>query len=140
MVNAENNRYTEATDTTTLSFFLASSELRAVLGDKLLVLLPQGVDAVDHLLDELHLGVAKPVLVGDVVGDACLAPGLSPGAAGLQLELLAASLQVGQALRRPSREVHMDGGPHPCAQVGGARVQVSVLLRDLEILPRLLLN
>ena len=34
------------------------------------VLLVQGVDAIDHLLDELHLGVAKTVLVGDVVSDA----------------------------------------------------------------------
>ena len=34
------------------------------------VLLDQGVDAVNHLLDELHLRVAEPVLVGDVVGDA----------------------------------------------------------------------
>ena len=33
------------------------------------VLLHEGVDAVDHLLDELHLGVAEPVLVGDVVGN-----------------------------------------------------------------------
>ena len=28
------------------------------------------VDAVNHGLDELHFGVAKPVLVRDVVGDA----------------------------------------------------------------------
>ena len=28
------------------------------------------VDAVNHLLDELHLGVAESVLVGDVVSDA----------------------------------------------------------------------
>ena len=34
------------------------------------VLLHQSVDAVNHLLDELHLGVAQPVLVGDVVGHA----------------------------------------------------------------------
>ena len=34
------------------------------------VLLHQCVDAVNHLLDELHLGVAQPVLVGDVVGHA----------------------------------------------------------------------
>ena len=114
--------------------------LKAVLRLQGVVFLVEGVHSINHLLHELNLRVTQPVLVGDVVGDACLAPGLSPGAAGLQLELLAASLQVGQALRRPSREVHMDGGPHPCAQVGGARVQVSVLLRDLEILPRLLLN
>ena len=35
------------------------------------VLLHQGVDAVNHLLDVLHLGVAEPVLVGDVVSHAC---------------------------------------------------------------------
>ena len=32
------------------------------------VLLPQGVHGVDHDLDQLHLGVAQTVLVGDVVG------------------------------------------------------------------------
>ena len=35
-----------------------------------LVLLVKHVDPVDHLLYELHLRVAQPVLVGDVVGDA----------------------------------------------------------------------
>ena len=119
MVNAENNRYTEATDTTTLSFFLASSELRAVLGDKLLVLLPQGVDAVDHLLDELHLGVAKPVLVGDVVGDAGLTTGLSSSTARLQMKLLASRLQSWQTLLGPAGQVHVDRGSHAGPEVGG---------------------
>ena len=32
------------------------------------VFLVESVDAVDHLLYELHLGVSKPVLVRDVVG------------------------------------------------------------------------
>ena len=32
-----------------------------------LVLLPQGVDSVNHGLNELHLGVAETMLVGDVV-------------------------------------------------------------------------
>ena len=35
-----------------------------------LVLLVEHVHPIDHLLDELHLGVPKPVLVRDVVGDA----------------------------------------------------------------------
>ena len=35
-----------------------------------LVLLNKGVHSVNHLLNELHLGVAEPVLVGDVVSDA----------------------------------------------------------------------
>ena len=42
--------------------------LHAVLLLQLEVLLVQGVDAVDHLLHQLHLGVAQAVLVRDVVG------------------------------------------------------------------------
>ena len=77
------------------------------LGHELLVLLPEGVDSINHLLDELnldtnnenkqcqcnvkisHLGVAEPVLVGDVIGDPGLAAGLAPGASRLEAELLA---------------------------------------------------
>jgi hypothetical protein len=44
--------------------------LETVLGCQLLVLGPEGVHTVDHLLDQLHLGVAQPVLVRDVVGHA----------------------------------------------------------------------
>ena len=36
-----------------------------------LVLLVESVHSVNHLLHELHLGVAQPVLVGDVVGYTC---------------------------------------------------------------------
>ena len=42
--------------------------LHSVLLLELDILLPQGVDGVDHDLDQLHLGVAQAVLVGDVVG------------------------------------------------------------------------
>ncbi len=42
--------------------------LEAVLGGQLLVLGVEGVDPVNHLLDQLHLGVAQAVLVRDVVG------------------------------------------------------------------------
>ena len=35
------------------------------------ILLPECVDAVNHALHELHLGVAETVLVRDVVGVAC---------------------------------------------------------------------
>ena len=45
--------------------------LEAVLGGQLLVLGPESVHPVNHLLDELHLGVAQAMLVGDVVGDTC---------------------------------------------------------------------
>ena len=35
-----------------------------------LVLLPEGVDTVNHGLDKLDLGVSQRVLVGDVIGAA----------------------------------------------------------------------
>ena len=46
-------------------------DLQAVLLLQGLVLLPEGVDTVNHGLDEGDLGVSKPVLVGHVVGAAC---------------------------------------------------------------------
>jgi len=46
--------------------------LHAVLLLQLEILLVQGVDTVNHDLDELNLRVAEPVLVGDVVGVASL--------------------------------------------------------------------
>ena len=39
----------------------------------------------------------------------------------------------------PSREVDMDRGAHASAQVGGAGVEIAILLRDLEVLARLIL-
>ncbi len=45
--------------------------LDSVLLLELQVLLVEGVDTVNHLLDQLDLGVAQAVLVGDVIGVAC---------------------------------------------------------------------
>ena len=56
------------------------------------ILLPQGIHSINHDLDQLDLGVAQAVLVGDVVGAAGLATRLSPGAPGLHLQLLATRL------------------------------------------------
>ena len=57
-----------------------------------------------------------------------LASGLSLGATGLNLKFLAPGLELVNGLGGPSGEVHVDRGPHACAQVGGAGVDVSVLL------------
>ena len=100
--------------------------LESVLLLELDVLHVDGIDTVDHGLNELHLGVAEPVLVGDVVGDAGLAAGLAPRAAGLQAQLLAALLEGGQALLRPAGQVDVHGRPHAGAEVGGAGVKVPV--------------
>ena len=112
-------------------------DLHAVLLLQLNVLLPEGVDGVNHDLDELDLGVSQPVLVGDIVGVASLTAGLPPGTAGLDRQLLTASLQLVHALLGPAGQVHVDGGPHAGAQVGGAGVDVSVLLGQSVVLARL---
>ena len=114
--------------------------LHSVLLLELEILLPESVDGVNHDLDELDLGVSEPVLVGDVVGVASLAAGLSAGATGLDSELLAASLQLVNGLLGPAGQVHVDGGPHAGAQVGGAGVDVSVLLGQSVVLAGLRLD
>merc|ERR1719397_946856 len=86
--------------------------LHAVLLLPLEVLLPQGVDTVNHDLDQLDLGVSQSVLVGDVVGVTRLAAGLSPGASGLDGELLAPGLQLVNALLGPAGKVNVHGGAH----------------------------
>merc|ERR1739844_558430 len=106
----------------------------------LLVLLPQGVDAINHLLDELNLGVSEPVLVGDVVGEASLAARLSAGATGLQVKFFATSLELLNAVLGPARQVNVDRGPHASTKVGGAGVDVTEPLIEAEVLARLLLD
>ena len=101
------------------------------------VLLVEGVDTIDHGLNQLNFRVAQTVLVGNVISDASLATRLTAGATGLDGELLAPLLQSWQTLLGPSGKVNVDGGPHASAQVGGARVDVAELLRQLEVLARL---
>merc|ERR1719295_1799715 len=105
-----------------------------------LVLLPQGVDSINHLLDQLNLGVSEPVLVGDVIGVSGLAARLSTSATGLQVKLLATSLQpVNTGLFGPALKVNVDRGPHASTKVGGAGVDVAEPLIKTEVLSRLLL-
>merc|ERR1719397_2496975 len=106
----------------------------------LLVLLPQGVDAINHLLDELNLGVSEPVLVGDVVGEAGLATRLSAGSTGLQVKFFATSLELVNAVLGPARQVNVHRGPHASTKVGGAGVDVTEPLVEAEVLARLLLD
>merc|ERR1719219_1662612 len=108
--------------------------LHAVLLLQLQVLLPEGVDGVNHDLDQLDLGVSQPVLVGDIVGVASLTTGLSTGAARLDCQLFSASLQRVNAVLGPAGQVDVDGGPHAGAEVGGAGVDVSVLLGQSVLL------
>merc|ERR1719347_2047963 len=114
--------------------------LDSVLLLELLVLLPEGVAAINHDLDELNLGVSQTVLVGDVIGEAIKATGLSTGSPGLDSQLLAPLLEGIKTLLGVSGEVDHDGCPHASAQVGGAGVDVAVLLRQGEVLATLSLD
>merc|ERR1719458_1392683 len=117
-----------------------SLDLQAVLLLQGLVLLPEGVDTVNHGLDELDIGVSQPVLVGHVVGAAIEATRLSTGSTGLDGELLAPLLQGVNALLGASGQVNHDGGPHAGAKVGGAGVDVAVLLREGKFFARFRLD
>jgi len=108
--------------------------LHAVLLLPLEVLLPQSVDAVNHDLDQLHLGVAETVLVGDIVGATGLATRFSAGATGLDSELFTPGLELVDSLLGPSGEVAVDGSAHASSQVGGAGVDIAVLLVEHEVL------
>ena len=107
---------------------------------KLDIFLDQGVDPVNHALDQLHLGVSQAMFVGDVVGDSSLTSGLSSGASRLNLELLASLLQTWQTFLGVTWQINMNRGSHPGAQVGGAGVDVAILGVQHELLPRLLLD
>lgn len=91
-----------------------------------LVLLPEGVDTVDHGLDKRNLGVSQPVLVGHVVCAAVKATRLSTGSTGLDSELLTPLLESRQTLLGVAGQVNHDGGPHAGTKVGGAGVDVAV--------------
>jgi len=107
---------------------------------QLQVLLVQGVDTVNHDLDELDLGVSQPVLVGDIVCATIEATGLSPGATGLHSQLFTPRLQSIESLLGVAGEVNHDRCPHASAQVGGAGVDVAVLLGESKLLASLSLD
>ena len=98
------------------------------------VLPVESVHAVNHGLHQLYFGVAQTVLVADIVGDSSLSAGLTTGTTGLQVQLLATFLQCRQSLLSPSGQVNVDRGSHASAQVGGAGVQVAVLVMQHEVL------
>jgi len=109
----------------------------SLLGYQIFVFCPEGVDSINHLLDKFNLTVAKTVLVGDVIGYSSLSAGLPTGSARLEAELLASCLECWEALLGPARQIHMDRGTHSGTKIGGAAVEVSILLTQHEVLARL---
>jgi len=111
--------------------------LHAVLLLELKVLLPQGVDTVNHDLDKLDLGVAKTMLVGDVISVTSLATRLASGTSGLDSELLASSLQLVNTLLGPAGKVNVDRSSHTSTKIGGAGVDITVTGIQSKVLSRL---
>jgi len=104
------------------------------------ILLPEGVDAINHGLDELNLGVTQAMFVGNVIGVTGLATRFTTGTTGLQAKGLAPSLQTIDGILCPAGQVNVDGGTHASAQVGGAGVDVAELGGQQEVLARLSLD
>jgi len=104
------------------------------------ILLPEGVDTINHGLDKLNLRVSKTVLVGNVVGVSSLATRFTTGTTGLETHTVAPSLQSVNGVLGPSGEVNVDGGAHTSSQVGGARVNITEFGGDLEVLARFSLD
>merc|ERR1719435_226419 len=96
--------------------------------------LVEGVDTVNHDLDQLDLRVSKTMLVGDVISASSLAARFSAGSTGLDSELFTASLELVNRFLGPAREVNVDGGTHTSSKVGGAGVDIAVLLGESKVL------
>merc|ERR1740128_1180452 len=106
---------------------------------ELLILFPESVDSINHLLDKLNLRVSKSVLVGDVIGVSSLSTRFSSGSTGLQMKLLTSGLQLFNSMFGPSGKVNMNRGSHASTKIGRTRMDISVLLIKTEALARLLL-
>jgi len=116
------------------------AHLHVVLLLECLVFLPEGVDSINHLLDQLDLRVSKSVLVGDIISVSSLATRFSTGTTGLQVELLTPGLQFVNRVLGPSRQVNVNRGSHTSTKVGGARVHITILSIQAEVLARFFLD
>jgi len=76
------------------------------------IFLVEGVDTINHDLDELDFRVSKTVLVGDVISETSLATRFSSGSSGLDSEFLASGLELVNSLLGPSGKVNVDRGTH----------------------------
>jgi len=117
-----------------------SDSLKSVLLLKDLVLLVQSVDTVNHLLDQLNLGVTQSVLVGNVICNASLSTRFSSGSTGLEVKFFTSGLQGLKPFLGISRKVNMDGCTHTSSQVGWAGVDITILGIKHEVLARFSLD
>ena len=104
------------------------------------ILLEQGVYSINHVLDQFDFGRAQTVLVGDVVGESVMAIKFLEGSTGLNLQFFTTCFHGCDTLLGPAWKVHANGSAQTCAQAGRARLKVTVLGVEKEVLSRLLLD
>jgi len=102
-----------------------------------LVLLPKFVDSINHFLNQLDLRVSKSVLVGDVISVTSLTTRFSTSSTRLEMKFLTSGLQLLNTVLGPSRQVNMNRGSHSSTKVCRARVNVTILGIETEVLSRL---
>jgi len=105
-----------------------------------LVLLPELVDSINHLLNQLDLRVSQSVLVRDIISVTSLATRFSTSSTRLEMKLLASSLQLVNTVLGPSRKINMNRGSHASTKVGWAGVNITILGVQTEVLSRLFLD
>ena len=87
-------------------------------GFKLLLKVNQLLDSIKHVLNTLNLRQAKAPLVGDVINASSSLRMLSMDAAGLDVMLLANSLEFGLGTCKRNLDVYARS--HTSSKVGGA--------------------
>merc|ERR1719322_1156344 len=74
------------------------------------------------------------MLVGNVISVSGLSARFTTGSTGLNGKLFASCLKGIKTFLGPSREVDVDGGSHASSKIGWARVNVTELFGQLEVL------
>merc|ERR1719471_2439593 len=74
------------------------------------------------------------MLVGNVISVSGLSARFTTGSTGLNGKLFASGLKGIKTFLGPSREVDVDGGSHASSKIGWARVNVTELFGQLEVL------
>merc|ERR1712110_759879 len=74
------------------------------------------------------------MLVGNVISVASLSTGFTTGSTGLYAQFFASLLESWETFLGPSGEVNVDGCSHASSKIGWARVNITELLGQLEVL------
>merc|ERR1739847_174413 len=92
-------------------------KIEGILSSQLFVLLPEFVDPINHLLNQLNLRVTKPVLVRNVISVTSLTSRLSASSTRLKVKLLTSCFELLNTMVGPAGKVDMDRSSHSSTEV-----------------------